>query len=793
MGIVRVAWMPLVLACQNLSPISHEVCGNGVVEQGEDCDSAIDPALGNDLACAPAGSADACRYTCTTASCPEGWACGDDGVCRHATGELRAEPPQALSHDELAIGDIDGDRGGELVTFDERGARVAFADRSVIPASPDHLTGPGAVIDVDGDGRADVVSPIGEGIEIERGELDRSVTPTSYTPFPAAPGAWFLPVRIPISDEGDALAAILSPPPSTTATSVQLFRVPSGASDHVVPLTTDTPANAFGPTALRVDLDALSGEDELIVAASGRPRFWSLSPTLTLFDKIAMVPDAVELPAGFASDGHLLAADVDADDDLDVLAGVLTPSGEAVVIARNEGGTLSDAVIYTDLAELANPHALGDVPSAPRPFPLAIADLDGDGDLDAVSPDAVFLRTGTTLTTIYRRSTTKPWREAITGDLDRDGRLEVVLASDGVGLDVLRNTGSGFARVAIDTAGSVSMLRAGDFDGDGLVDVAFRERASRDRVRVLFGAVGAFAPTVAALGLPAVTRLEVGRLRDSRALEDAVDDFVVVGFDGARSGVSFATGSGDRKLRSPLFLTRGSLTDVPVGAVAGHFVTRGSALDLAVLANDRGGERWLWIFPAAENAGYRIDTARTSAPLGMLGSLALVKLAAADVDADGIDELVALGRTTGGATQLVIARPTESGPPRIDTFDPRVGDALDLAIGDLDRDGRAELLVAGTAGLALWRDGALTPLSSIARSVCVAQLDLDPSPELAVLADDHLDILDGTTHAVQQSIPVTRKTRIVRAGDLDGDGLADLVLGDGLTVTRYLSTPQVAR
>jgi hypothetical protein len=519
MGIVRVAWLPLILACQDLSPIAHDVCGNGVVERGEDCDSAVDPALGTELTCAPAGSADACRYTCASTSCPHGWACGDDGVCRHATGELRAEPAQALAHDELTIGDVDGDRSGELVTFDARGARVAFGDRTVILASPDHLTGPGTVIDLDGDGRADVVSPIGEGVEIERGELDRSVTPTSYTPFAASSGAWFLPVRIPIPDEGDALAAIVPSASAATTSNVQLFRVPSGTTDHTVTLTADTPASAFGPTAIRVDLDSPSAEDELVVAASGRPRFWSLAPTLTLFDLIAMVPDAVELPTGAVSDGHLLAADVDSDNDLDVLAGVLTASGEGVVLARNNAGALADAVVYTDLAELAQPHALGDVPSSPRAFPLAVADLDADGDLDAISPDAVFLRTGASLTTVYRRSTNTPWREAITGDLDRDGRLDIVLASDGVGLDVLRNTGSGFARVAIDTAGSVSMLRAGDFDGDGLVDVAFRERASRDRVRVLFGAIGAFAPTVAALGLPTVTRIEVGRLRDSRSLE----------------------------------------------------------------------------------------------------------------------------------------------------------------------------------------------------------------------------------------------------------------------------------
>jgi hypothetical protein len=772
-------WVTCVLAvaaCRDLPAIEHGVCGNGVVEAGEDCDGAT--ATG--LACAAPNEAEACRYTCATASCPPGWACGDDGVCRYGTGELVADPAIAFSHDELAIADFDGDRRGDLVSFGTRGAHVLFDDRTTIVASPDPLTGTSVVGDLDGDGLADLIAPMALGLAIARGEVDRTVTPASYAPFLAPADSWFVPVRVPLAGEGDAVAAFVPAPPASPTdppqqTNIALYLVPSGELQHTTTLATDVPVSSLGSLALRADLDAPSQEDELVVAAPGHPQLWVVKPTQTLAGFIAMVPTAKNLgTTSTVSDGRLLLADVDGDGDLDVLAGALTLAGAHVALLKNENGQLQDGVAYAALDFL----------------PLAIADLDGDGDLDAVSADAVLLR-DSVLTAVYRRSTDAPWREAVITDVDRDLRPDVIVSAGGGGLDVLRNRPAGFVRVAIDTAGPVARLRAGDFDGDGLGDVAFRERADRDRVRVLFGAIGAFAPAVAAIGLPAIHRLELGRFRDDRNVDDVVDDFVLGGYDGTKAGISFATGSGDRRIRSTLFLTRGSRSDSPLGVVRGRFVTD-SGRDLVVLATDRQGQARLWVFGGAEQLAYRVDHAHIVAPLGALALLQDPKLVAADTDGDGRDELVALGRDAGGVAQLVIVTLRGLAAPDVRVVDPGVvGVPRDVVAADLDRDGRSELLIAGDAGLVRYAGGTLTVIASSAATVCVAQLDADPALEIAAIADHTLSILDGTTLTVQRSFPTT--ATFVRAGEIDGDGVDDLVLGDGFSVTRMHSVTQVPR
>jgi hypothetical protein len=82
-------WLALAVvatSCTPLGDVPSGVCGNGVLEPGEDCD-AVTPSCGR-----PDTTA-ACRVVCAAdRACPSGLACGVDGVCRTPSGKWRASP-----------------------------------------------------------------------------------------------------------------------------------------------------------------------------------------------------------------------------------------------------------------------------------------------------------------------------------------------------------------------------------------------------------------------------------------------------------------------------------------------------------------------------------------------------------------------------------------------------------------------------------------------------------------------------------------------------------------------------
>jgi hypothetical protein len=779
--------LALVAGCRDLPELAAGVCGNGVIDVGEDCDGEV-----AGLACAEPNSASACRYTCGTASCPAGWACGVDAVCRHGTGEFVIGTTMPLAHSELVIADVDGDGIGDIVGFAERGARIAFDDVSVVAASPDQLTGPGAVADLDDDGRADVVSPWQLGLTIARGERDRSTTAIGYAPFPAQAGSWFIPSRFPDPDPADDIVLLWPSPGSTEAS---LLFIPDGTQLPGTPVTNSAPTS-FGPIAIRADFDAPSAQDELVVAVPGEPQVWMLTPiTSTAAGGYDITRSEIALsstlPPSVVSDGRLAIADLDSDGDLDLLLGTSTVAGPSLMVAINRGGQLDSVASTTAFSQalaatLATPSATSPMISAPQPFPLAIADLNGDGALDAVSPDAVFFARNGALEPVYRRTSALPWREAVVAGGD------VVVTAASSSIEALRQGSGGFTRVALDTVGAVSMLRTGNFDGDGLMDVAFREHAGDgDRLRVLFGTPGLPAVSPAVVGASSIGRFEVARFRDTRGHIDSADDIVATVQYATGARVAFIGGSGDRRMPSPLPLNHESrgemLFDTPIAVIAGHFFPTTGAPDLAVLATLDGRYR-LWIFPAAAVAAYSVlgPSILTGDDLAPFEGLTLRRLTAADLDGDGLDELVALGENADTASLVTLDPRTQ----RHQALAPDIGTPLDLAAGDIDLDGKHELVVAGSTGIMIWRDNVLAPLPATGSSVCLAQLDADPDLELVVLDRGRLAIVDGDD---RRDVEIPAGSTLVRAGDVDGDGITDLVVGNGLEVTRLVAVPQVAR
>src|SRR5690348_14400093 len=107
---LRLALFAVVLAaCTDVPAITSGVCGNHVLDPGEDCDQATGCTSTCRIACDP-DQAMTCTAGFDGVCCPTGFACGTDGACRAPGGKLSAsditEPFEAL---EFTVADIDHD------------------------------------------------------------------------------------------------------------------------------------------------------------------------------------------------------------------------------------------------------------------------------------------------------------------------------------------------------------------------------------------------------------------------------------------------------------------------------------------------------------------------------------------------------------------------------------------------------------------------------------------------------------------------------------------------------------
>jgi large repetitive protein len=177
--------------------------------------------------------------------------------------------------------------------------------------------------------------------------------------------------------------------------------------------------------------------------------------------------------------------DLDADGDLDVLYG--TVQGH-VTLVENTGTASAPAFA----SAVSSPFGLGTVQGESAP---ALADLDGDGDLDAwigesLGTVAIFPNTGTASSPAFGVGTTSPAGLADVGDdsspafadLDGDGLLDAFVAHSSGDTLLFPNTGTvnapAFAGPLVDpfgliNAGMGATPEFADLDGDGDLDAFF--------------------------------------------------------------------------------------------------------------------------------------------------------------------------------------------------------------------------------------------------------------------------------------------------------------------------------
>jgi hypothetical protein len=365
---------------------------------------------------------------------------------------------------------------------------------------------------------------------------------------------------------------------------------------------------------------------------------------------------------------------------------------------------------------------------------FAVADLDGDGRLDLVHgpprkslrPPVAFLGDG--------RGGWRPWREAVfprlpydygdarVGDLDGDGRPDLVLAVHlkgvialraegggrfadwGRGLDLARGQDPGFPSRAV---------RLVDWDGDGRLDILALGEGPR-LVRAPGGAAGAPGPA-AAQGV--VLYLNQG---DGSWVRRA-------GPPGARAfGTSLAVADLDGDGR-PDFATGSSVF---------------GRQDLVHLADATGGWRAVVVPEVRPRAYVRAVAARDFDGDGRADLALAYQTIEPGAWWAGIDVLLA--RPEGGWRRVVLA--AEEGR----------GGAQALAAGDVDGDGRPDLAAAegrgrvvvflgdGRGGFTRERQGPAFGAACRGAHVALADLDGDGADEvMASFAEERGSLADG--------------------------------------------------
>ncbi|MFO0615340.1 MAG: VCBS repeat-containing protein [Polyangiaceae bacterium] len=121
-------------ACKTLEDLNVNVCGNRVLDQGEDCDRADELVVKRDGAtdtykCIAAGEVDACHYAvCETCveECPDGFRAGLDDACHRPSAVFVETLSVPFTGIEPHVIDIDNDKRNDILINAHDREQIAF-------------------------------------------------------------------------------------------------------------------------------------------------------------------------------------------------------------------------------------------------------------------------------------------------------------------------------------------------------------------------------------------------------------------------------------------------------------------------------------------------------------------------------------------------------------------------------------------------------------------------------------------------------------------------------------------
>jgi len=474
------------------------------------------------------------------------------------------------------------------------------------------------------------------------------------------------------------------------------------------------------------DLDG-DGQPDLAVASSGDELSeidGAVSVLLNAGDRTFSPGQSYPADAGLQ---WLTAGDLDLDGDLDLVM-ANDWNHEMAILEGNGNGHFEEAVVFS-VGSCMN---------------VAVVDSNGDSDGDIVTSGtrsfSVFLGSGGGFLhhapNVLRDC---PCRDAAIADLDGDGAPELIAANGTMNsVSVLPGMGDGTFGGAVEyPAGeTVNGIEVADLNADGAPDIVTANSSSED-VSVLLGAGdGSFAAAQHYSTVDMAMDLAVGDLDG-----DEVPDLAVANIGpwpvNAAGFVTILKGAGDGSFEAMDYLG----VSTGLASIALEDLDGDGDLDIvAVCLNGEGAAGKLFVFIADGGGAYQsavpYECSETARDLGI-----------GDFNEDGIPD-------------LAVAAPNRDEGRAVDIFH---------GIGD---------------GTFQWME---TMEVSVAQAVCAADLNGDGYDDLALAGgwiSEHVTVLlgsgDGSFSSDGLRYGVGDYPWAVEPGDLDGDGVTDLV-----TANRY--------
>jgi uncharacterized repeat protein (TIGR01451 family) len=429
------------------------------------------------------------------------------------------------------------------------------------------------------------------------------------------------------------------------------------------------------------------------------------------------------------------------------------------------------------------------------PMCVVTGDFNGDGKPDIAVANFTGKTVGVLLNTgggNFAPVTTYTSSDGFTnflaaGDFNRDGRLDLVVTNTNSNypLGVLLGTaGGGFAPVASFPAPLMTWpcaLATGDFNGDGLPDIAVADGSTNNVLVYLSSGAGNYSPPVAySCGLSYLTAIAVGDFNGDGKPDIAVSNGASIaillnnGADGFTLAGTYSPGGPD-----------------PQSLAVGDFNGDGK-LDLAV-ANGNG----VTIFPGKGDGTFGPAATYNSGGAGSNSIVAgdfngdgRLDLAVANFNNNNVDVL--LNNGSGGFLPAVTYA-CGSEPNGIVAGDFNGDGKLDLAVMNFGSDSATVLLGNGAGGFT----PCSSPYTSPYRITAIAAADfngdgrtdlavVDIAGEISILLSDKSGGLTADTSWYPDSGPYS--TLALAAADFNGDGKADLLAAnnDSGNLTLYL-------